>query len=80
MILIDSPEIKNKNVVRDRIKIKIYNEKDLYDLLNKKDKEQMEIYNITTYSVYQEQCKILIFVVIRIKKYKTMDFTWIFYS
>jgi len=51
MILIGSPEIKYKNVVCIRIKIEIYNEKNLYDLLNKKDKEQTEIYNIKTYSV-----------------------------
>jgi len=44
MILIGSSEIKNKNIVRDQIKIKIYNEEDLYDLLNKKDKKQTKIF------------------------------------
>jgi len=42
MTLIVSPKIKHKNVVRDRLKIKIYNEEDLYNLLSKKDNEQTE--------------------------------------
>jgi len=44
MILIGSLKIKNKNVVRDQLKIKIYNEEDLCDLLSKKDNEQKEIF------------------------------------
>jgi len=39
MILIGSPKIKNKNVVRDRIKIKFYNEEDLFNEKTKSKKE-----------------------------------------
>jgi len=75
MILIGSPKIKNKNI-RDRIKIKIYNEEDLYDLFSKKDNEQTNNFffiNIKTLSM--EQCKIMIFVIIKFKESMTMDFT-----
>jgi len=48
MILIGSPKIKNKIVVRNRLKIKIYNEED-DDLLSKKDNEQTEIFFFIIY-------------------------------